>query len=54
LSTTTARLALAQREEVLRPGKRLGEAALEIGFELSTVIELAKLYGGSFALGKAP
>lgn len=46
-------LALAQREEVLRPGKRLDEAAPGFGFGLSIVTELAELYGGSLALGEA-
>jgi signal transduction histidine kinase len=47
-------LALAQREEVLRPGKRLDEAAPGFGFGLSIVSELAELYGGAIALGEAP
>jgi len=47
-------LALAQREEVLRPGKRLDEAAPGFGFGLSIVNELAELYGGSIALSEAP
>jgi signal transduction histidine kinase len=47
-------LALAQREEVLRPGKRLDEAPPGFGFGLSIVSELAELYGGSIALSEAP
>ncbi len=47
-------LALAQREQVLRPGERLDEAAPGFGFGLSIVSELAELYGGSIALGEAP
>jgi signal transduction histidine kinase len=47
-------LTLAQREEVLRPGKRLDEAPPGFGFGLSIVSELAELYGGSIALSKAP
>ncbi|MDB5876391.1 MAG: sensor histidine kinase [Ramlibacter sp.] len=47
-------LTLAQREEVLRPGKRLDEAAPGFGFGLSIVSELAELYGGSIALSEAP
>lgn len=44
----------AQREQVLRPGERLDEAAPGFGFGLSIVSELAELYGGSIALGEAP
>lgn len=47
-------LAPAQREQVLRPGRRLDEAAPGFGFGLSIVSELAELYGGSIALGEAP
>jgi signal transduction histidine kinase len=47
-------LALAQREEVLRPGKRLDEAAPGFGFGLSIVSELAELYGGGITLSEAP
>jgi signal transduction histidine kinase len=47
-------LALAQREQVLRPGERLDEAALGFGFGLSIVSELAELYGGSIDLSEAP
>ena len=47
-------LAPAQREEVLRPGKRLDEASPGFGFGLSIVTELAELYGGGIALGQAP
>ena len=46
-------LALAQREEVLRPGKRLDEAVPGFGFGLSIVTELAELYGGGLVLGEA-
>ncbi len=44
----------AQREQVLRPGERLDEAAPGFGFGLSIVRELAELYGGSIALSDAP
>jgi signal transduction histidine kinase len=47
-------LAPAQREQVLRPGERLDEAAPGFGFGLSIVSELAELYGGSIDLSKAP
>ena len=47
-------LARAQREEVLRPGKRLDEASPGFGFGLSIVNELAELYGGNMGLGEAP
>lgn len=47
-------LTLAQREQVLRPGERLDEAAPGFGFGLSIVSELAELYGGSVALSEAP
>jgi signal transduction histidine kinase len=47
-------LAPAQREQVLRPGRRLDEAAPGFGFGLSIVSELAELYGGGIALGEAP
>jgi signal transduction histidine kinase len=47
-------LALAQREQALRPGERLDEAAPGFGFGLSIVSELAELYGGSITLGEAP
>jgi signal transduction histidine kinase len=47
-------LAPAQREQVLKPGKRLDEAPPGFGFGLSIVSELAELYGGSIALGEAP
>lgn len=47
-------LAPEQREQVLRPGKRLDEAAPGFGFGLSIVSELAELYGGSIALSEAP
>jgi signal transduction histidine kinase len=47
-------LAPAQREQVLRPGERLDEAAPGFGFGLSIVSELAELYGGSIALNEAP
>jgi signal transduction histidine kinase len=47
-------LALAQREEVLRPGKRLDEVTPGFGFGLSIVSELAELYGGSITLSEAP
>lgn len=47
-------LALAQRCEVLRPGKRLDETAPGFGFGLSIVAELAELYGGSIGLDQAP
>lgn len=47
-------LARAQREQVLRPGERLDEAAPGFGFGLSIVNELAELYGGSVALSDAP
>ncbi|MBS0530562.1 MAG: sensor histidine kinase [Proteobacteria bacterium] len=47
-------LAVAQREQVLRPGERLDEAAPGFGFGLSIVSELAELYGGSIELGEAP
>jgi signal transduction histidine kinase len=47
-------LALSQREQALRPGERLDEAAPGFGFGLSIVSELAELYGGSITLGEAP
>lgn len=47
-------LELAQREQVMRPGERLDEAAPGFGFGLSIVGELADLYGGSIALSEAP
>lgn len=47
-------LTLVQREQVLRPGERLDEAAPGFGFGLSIVNELAELYGGSVAFGEAP
>jgi signal transduction histidine kinase len=47
-------LSLAQREQVLRPGERLDEAAPGFGFGLSIVSELAELYGGSIDLSEAP
>jgi signal transduction histidine kinase len=47
-------LSPAQREQVLRPGRRLDEAAPGFGFGLSIVSELAELYGGSLALSEAP
>jgi signal transduction histidine kinase len=47
-------LTLAQREQALRPGERLDEAAPGFGFGLSIVSELAELYGGSITLGEAP
>jgi signal transduction histidine kinase len=47
-------LVRAQREEVLRPGKRLDEASPGFGFGLSIVNELAELYGGSVVLSQAP
>lgn len=40
----------AQREQVLRPGERLDEAAPGFGFGLSIASELAELYGGGIAL----
>jgi signal transduction histidine kinase len=47
-------LTLVQREQVLRPGERLDEAAPGFGFGLSIASELAELYGGSIALGESP
>jgi signal transduction histidine kinase len=47
-------LALAERQQVLRPGERLDESALGFGFGLSIVSELAELYGGGIALSEAP
>jgi signal transduction histidine kinase len=47
-------LAPGQREQVLRPGKRLDEAAPGFGFGLSIASELAELYGGSVALDEGP
>jgi signal transduction histidine kinase len=47
-------LELAQRQQVMRPGERLDEAAPGFGFGLSIVGELAELYGGSIALSEAP
>lgn len=44
----------AEREQVARRGRRLDETKPGSGLGLSIVVELAGLYGGSFALGTAP
>jgi signal transduction histidine kinase len=44
----------AEREEVLRRGKRLDESKPGTGLGLSIVLELAKLYGGSLELSSSP
>lgn len=44
----------AEREQVARRGRRLDETKPGSGLGLSIVVELAALYGGSFALGNAP
>jgi signal transduction histidine kinase len=43
----------AQRDQVLRPGERLDEAAPGFGFGLSIACELAELYGGDVSLEAA-
>ncbi len=47
-------LKLAEREQVLRRGERLDEAAPGFGFGLSIASELAELYGGSIVLDEGP
>lgn len=47
-------LAPAEREEVLRRGRRLDESKPGTGLGLSIVLELAKLYGGTLQLGASP
>ena len=47
-------LTAAEREQVARRGRRLDETKPGSGLGLSIVVELAALYGGTFALGTAP
>jgi signal transduction histidine kinase len=47
-------LSPAEREQVTRRGRRLDETKPGSGLGLSIVVELAALYGGTFALGTSP
>jgi signal transduction histidine kinase len=47
-------LSQEQLPEVLRPGKRMDEAAPGFGFGLPITRELAELYGGTLELGASP
>ena len=47
-------LSAAERAQVSRRGQRLDESKPGSGLGLSIVVDLAALYGGSLALGRAP
>jgi len=47
-------LTAAEREQVVRRGRRLDETKPGSGLGLSIVVELSALYGGSIVLGSAP